>query len=212
MSGSRAWSAVVPLKPTDRAKSRLVGFDQAGRAQLSLAMAADTVRAVLDAQCVQRVLVITDDAVARDRLQRLGALVVPDVPAADLNAALDFGFQQARHRDPGAAVVLMTADLPCLRGSDVDHVLSRCRPRVCFVPDIDGTGTTMLMSQPGTSATPRFGPRSRAAHRAAGAVELRDAPRSTRRDVDTPVDLWDATRMGVGPATAQVLGSIGYSV
>jgi 2-phospho-L-lactate guanylyltransferase len=56
---------------------------------------------------------------------------------------------------------------------------------------------------------PRFGGRSRAAHRAGGAVELNvpDTP-SVHRDVDTAVDLWDALRLGVGPRTAAVVALI----
>jgi 2-phospho-L-lactate guanylyltransferase len=57
--------------------------------------------------------------------------------------------------------------------------------------------------------SPRFGGRSRAAHRAAGAVELMlEGIASVRRDVDTEVDLWDALRLGVGPRTKAVAAEL----
>src|SRR5216683_6037924 len=50
---------------------------------------------------------------------------------------------------------------------------------------------------------PRFGVKSRAAHRGGGAAELllTDVP-GLRRDVDTPADLRSAARLGLGPRTA----------
>ena len=76
----------------------------------------------------------------------------------------------------------------------------------CFVCDSEGVGTTMLASADPAELGPHFGERSRAAHAASGAVEIEDPalPR-LRRDVDSEVALWDARRLGVGPATAAVL-------
>ena len=56
---------------------------------------------------------------------------------------------------------------------------------------------------------PRFGHRSRAAHRRAGVVELTDAGlASLRRDVDTEVDLYDAQRLGLGQRSVLALGEL----
>ena len=72
-----------------------------------------------------------------------------------------------------------------------------------FVADAAGTGTTTLTARPGVDLDPRFGPRSRAAHAASGAVALEPGPvPGLRRDVDTEVDLWDAGRLGLGRASA----------
>ena len=74
--------------------------------------------------------------------------------------------------------------------------------------DAAGIGSTLLTARPGVELGPRFGERSRAAHRSSGAVELAASPGALaglRRDVDTEVDLWDAVRLGVGPATTDAL-------
>ena len=85
------WALVIPVKPLDRAKSRLAGLAGPRRGELALAMAADTVRALLASPAVAVVIVVTDDAAAGAELGALGAVVIPDRPAAGLNPALEFG-------------------------------------------------------------------------------------------------------------------------
>jgi 2-phospho-L-lactate guanylyltransferase (CobY/MobA/RfbA family) len=95
---SAAWIAVVPVKPLRAAKSRLRGaVPEAVHRDLVLAMARDTVAAVLACRAVARVVVICDDPAVCEELTALGALCLPDVPAAGLNAALSYG-AQAAHR------------------------------------------------------------------------------------------------------------------
>jgi 2-phospho-L-lactate guanylyltransferase len=72
----------------------------------------------------------------------------------------------------------------------------------------------MLLATDGRALNPHFGVKSRAAHVDAGYVdlaldepgEIRTLIAGARRDVDTPADLWDARRIGVGSHTAEVLG------
>ncbi|EDY65934.2 predicted protein, partial [Streptomyces pristinaespiralis ATCC 25486] len=83
------WSLVVPLKPLALAKSRLAGAaDDRLRPRLALAFAQDTVAAALACPAVRDVAVVTDDPAAAAGLTALGARIVPDSPAAGLNAAL----------------------------------------------------------------------------------------------------------------------------
>ena len=77
-----AWSLVIPVKVLAEAKSRLAILTGTYRAQLALAMAADTVAAALAAAPVAGVIVVTDDAVVGAELGDLGAIVIADEPAA----------------------------------------------------------------------------------------------------------------------------------
>jgi 2-phospho-L-lactate guanylyltransferase len=75
-----------------------------------------------------------------------------------------------------------------------------------FVPDVPGTGTTLLAAPPGVPLDPRFGPGSAAAHAASGAIRLEGDWPSLRQDVDTPADLVAAARLGLGPRSAARAG------
>ena len=76
-----SWTVLLPVKVLARAKSRLAVLAGERRRELALALAADTVAAVLACPEVARVLVVTSDPVAGPLLASLGAVVVPDEPA-----------------------------------------------------------------------------------------------------------------------------------
>jgi 2-phospho-L-lactate guanylyltransferase len=200
------WTLVIPLKPLALAKSRLSeAADDAVRPALVLAFAQDTVAAALACPAVADVAVVTDDALAGRELSALGARIVPDAPGAGLNAALAHGAQAVRALRPESPVAALNADLPALRPTELDRVLTAAAefPRA-FLADAAAVGTTLLTAAPGHALRPAFGPDSRARHRASGAVELGlDAVDSVRQDVDTGDDLRAALALGVGPRTAR---------
>ncbi|MGH3191119.1 MAG: 2-phospho-L-lactate guanylyltransferase, partial [Streptosporangiaceae bacterium] len=109
------WSVLIPVKLLAQAKSRLAAFAGPRRSELALAVAGDTVAAVLGCDQAARTIVITDDPVARSALAGLGALVVPDEPRDGLNAALRHGAAHAAARWPGSGTAALSADLPALR-------------------------------------------------------------------------------------------------
>src|ERR1700680_4158269 len=113
------WSVVMPVKVLARAKSRLAGLAGPRRGELALALACDTVTAVLGCDAAARVIVITDDQVAAVTLGSLGALVVPDEPRDGLNAALRHGAAHAGARWPGSGTAALSAQLPALRAGAV---------------------------------------------------------------------------------------------
>jgi 2-phospho-L-lactate/phosphoenolpyruvate guanylyltransferase len=201
------WSLVVPVKVLAQAKSRLTGLSAADRAGLALAMAMDTVAAAAAAPAVRTVIVISDDPGVRAGMADLGAVLLADEPGAGLNAALTFGAAYARDLGRERGVAGLAGDLPALRPGELEAALDAVPAAGrAFVPDADGTGTTLYAAAPGSAFEPLFGPRSRARHRAAGAAEL-DLPGldGLRRDVDTAEDLRLAAAIGVGPRTAALL-------
>lgn len=201
------WIALLPVKPSQFAKSRLVGL--AGtelavptRAELATAMALDTIDAVMACPAIGRTVVVGADAQTQ-------AGFAPEIetwdgePGAGLNAALRYAAARLSAERPAAKLVIISADLPALRPHELATVLraAETHPR-SFLADSQGIGTTLYATLQASGADPRFGGRSRAAHRAAGCVELDLADvTSVRRDVDTEVDLWDALRLGAGRRT-----------
>jgi 2-phospho-L-lactate/phosphoenolpyruvate guanylyltransferase len=231
-----SWTVLLPVKVLARAKSRLAVLAGDRRHELALALASDTVSAVVACPEVARVIVVTSDPVAGPRLAALGAHVIPEaiIPEAignpgelsrdsadgsqhALNAALLWGAAVAARRWPGTGLAALTADLPALRPAELAMALRAAGhgipagfgPGAAFVPDAAGVGTTLYAVPPGGEFRPMFGGASRARHAAAGAAELTlDGIAGLRQDVDTPDDLRAAVTLGVGPRTAEVAADL----
>ncbi|MGC4818966.1 2-phospho-L-lactate guanylyltransferase [Micromonospora sp. DT63] len=202
------WAVVVPVKRLAAAKSRLRGaLPGVPHEELALALAADTLRAVLACPAVAEALVVTDDTRVVAAARAAGAGTVPDVPDAGLNAAFRHGAAQIS----GRWVAGLTADLPALRPAELaDALLAAQRDTEGvrrFVADAPGGGTVLLAAPPGVDLDPRFGVGSAAAHAASGALPLTGDWPSLRRDVDTADDLAVAAGLGLGPRTAALLAA-----
>ncbi|PSK95589.1 2-phospho-L-lactate guanylyltransferase [Murinocardiopsis flavida] len=206
-----SWVVVVPVKRLGAAKSRLAAYTGPHRGDLALAVALDTVSAVLRTPGVRSVVVVTADPVAAAALRGAGALIVGDEPGTGLNPALRHGALAAAELYPAAGRAALSADLPALRPAELDRALTAAgRHPNAFLADAPGVGTTLYTAAPGAAFTPAFEGASRRRHSDGGAVELRIAGvDSVRRDVDTPGDLLDASALGVGARTADVLSALG---
>lgn len=207
-----AWVVLVPVKRLSLAKSRIGPPYAQQRQSLALAFAEDTVTAAVQSEEVTAVVVVTDDELVGEVCRAVGAQVVPDAPGSGLNAALRHGAEHVRTTHPTSDLAALSGDLPALRQIELNDALAAAAAfPAALVCDVSGTGTTLLTATQGTDLDPQFGPRSRAAHKARGAIEV-DGPWPTlRRDVDTVVDLLDARRLGIGPATAKVLAELDWS-
>jgi 2-phospho-L-lactate/phosphoenolpyruvate guanylyltransferase len=212
-----AWSLVIPVKVLAQAKSRLTGLATERRSRLVLAMAADTVAAALRADRVAAVLVVTDDGEVGEVTGGLGATVLADVPSSGLNEALGYGAAYADERWPGRGRCGLAGDLPAVRPAELAAALrGAARLGVAFVPDAEGTGTTLYAAVPGSAFWPRFGPASRRRHLDGGAAEISTdetgaALTGLRRDVDTIDDLRAAAAIGLGPRTQAELALDGWA-
>lgn len=205
------WTVVMPVKVLGQAKSRLAVLAGPRRPALALALASDTVAAVVECPEVARVLVVTSDMVAAAALSELGACVEPDEPARGLNDALVHGAAMAARRWPGGGIAALTADLPALRPGELGAALNAAAASgaASFVADAARVGTTMYAVAPWESFTPRFGGESRARHALTGARELAlDGIQGLRRDVDTPDDLRAAVALGAGDRTTALAAEL----
>ncbi len=197
---------MLPVKGGPRAKSRL-GASPA----LSLAIADDTLAAVLGCPLVDEVLVVSaDEAVLRTIGSRPGVRpVIERLDDPGLLGAVRAGLAALADRTGPVAVLL--ADLPALRAQDLSSALQAAAAsltagaRTVAVPDAAAVGTVLLAAAGAHALDPAFGPSSLAAHRRRGAAVLvLDLPR-LRRDVDTADDLRHALALGVGPHTRRAL-------
>jgi len=209
------WTLVLPVKGGRRAKSRL-----GGAAYLAPAIALDTLEAVLGCPEVATAVVVTADPAISGQATALGARVRRERnPGAGLDAAVRQGLTGL-----AGPVGVLLADLPALRPDDLSQALHAVSialeparadapvrigaepPRWVVVPDAEGTGTVLLAGT-ADAIRPSFGPASAAAHVRLGAMRLDLSAPRLRRDVDTPADLEQAVRLGVGRNVAAALAA-----
>lgn len=206
------WSVVVPVKAGPLAKSRLaVPPPAAARLTLALAMARDTLAAVVGCVGAPRTYVVTAESDLAERLAGPGARYVPD-PGAGLDAAVQAGVDAVAAAAVATGVVgpvaVLLADLPAARAEDLAAALKAAAAyRRAFVPDRRGTGTVLLAAGDPSLLTPAFGAGSAARHRAQGHVIVGTDLERLRADVDTLDDLRHAQDLGLGAATREALRS-----
>jgi 2-phospho-L-lactate guanylyltransferase len=219
---------LVPMKALPTAKSRLLeaSADIAAHARLVTAIREDTLAAATAADGVARVVPVFDvpvfDVPVFDvPVFDLPVPLAPDSPerwpvedyyvqqSPGLNAGLGEAAAWAAQRWPDDGVAALVGDLPALRPDELSAALlaAAAQPRA-HVADEQGTGTTLLTARPREPLLPEFGPGSAARHHCAGAARL-DAGPGLRLDVDTAADLRAAGLVGLGAATATVLGEHG---
>lgn len=202
------WTVIVPVKPWRLAKSRLL-LDASARERLARAFALDVIEALQASSAVDTVVVVTAEEDLRRASRRSGFELLTDRPlrsADPLNDAVAAARHWASRRRPGAPLAALVADLPCLTGAAVTATLdSALRHPSAFVPDPDGTGTTMVAATRASSLTTAFGPGSAGHHARLGHTCLWDADVRVRRDVDETADLEAAALLGLSPRTEDVV-------
>lgn len=204
------WTAIIPVRSLTEGKSRLEHPAIAAEALIE-AFVTDTVNACLNCPEIGRTVLVSPDPLAADLAQSLGCEFFAEPSVSGINEAIIAARSALSSNEPTIAIL---GDTPCLSGPVLTAVLARAEHQpVSFVSDSAGTGSTMWCSND-PAARPHFGHHSRAKHRENGAVELAPdhaTPPSlelwarARRDVDTDVDLWDAFRLGTGPATRELV-------
>lgn len=201
MLDQEGWWVVVPMKDTRHAKSRL-GGSSGTRRQLAILMARDTLRAAVNADRVEGVLVVCDREEDVESFALPGVTVVVR-PGLGLNDAIRAGADLVRAEGAERNLAALLGDLPYLHSRELDAALSRASAHPStVVPDRTGGGTTLLTARGGTELCPRFGPESLGRHVKAGAVPAELPSWSGLRcDVDVSTDLVMSAALGLRTRT-----------
>ena len=181
-------TVVVLARGQRRAKTRLRGaLSPAARERLALAMFDDVFAAARTTRWP--VLVVTDSRAIASRARVAGARSLT-VPALGTRDAARRGARRAT-RDGADAVLIVPADLPLVRATDLRRIAAAARrAAVVIVPDRERSGTNALYLRPPGVIAPRFGRGSFAAHRRAAGRDGRILTVARLGlDVDTPADL-----------------------
>lgn len=184
--------AVIPVKASDEAKSRLSGMLDAGeRSALVEAMLDNVVSAALSAGSISKVHLVGPEPTALPE----GVALLRD-PGTGLNPAVQSALAEiVAMESPPERVIFVAADLPELTARDLDLLAIPAADTVVLAPDRHGTGTNAL-SLPLPAARDfifAYGVGSYERHRReAGRLGLKvETIRSPGlgRDVDEPADL-----------------------
>lgn len=181
--------ALVAIKSRERCKSRLAGvLAEPERQALVQSMLSHVLDAVHHARCVQRVVVVSPE---RDGVP--GHTAVLADKGESLNAALTQAHARLQAMGHAAALIL-PADLPHVRASDIDAFVQAGRQAgFAIAPDQRHCGTNALFLRTDTPFTFRFGADSLRLHLQEAAdrgltARLVDLP-GLAFDVDEPADL-----------------------
>ncbi len=187
--------AIVPVKPFNRAKSRLAPvLAPEAREMLAAEMLRHTVSVLVSSDVVNGVLVISRDSRALLIARKYGAKTVQEGGIPALNPALERACQMISSWNARAALIL-PADLPLLTPADVHGLaeIERYRPSVTITPDFQEVGTNALLLRPPDIVPCQFGEDSfrlhvEAAHAAGIEAHIYRSER-LMLDLDTPEDL-----------------------
>ncbi len=187
--------AIIPVKPLNRAKSRLekvLSADQ--RAALTEMLFRQVLSVVLSSNRISGVLVISRDTRAIGIARDLGAKTIQEGGQSDLNPALERATQVLKSWRVNALLIL-PADLPLIQVEDINAMVDGGREgeAVVIATDRNQDGTNALFVRPPGLFEYAYGKESFRKHvmlaRAAGAkVTIYESER-LQLDIDEPTDL-----------------------
>ncbi|WP_419789257.1 2-phospho-L-lactate guanylyltransferase [Prescottella equi] len=194
----------MPIRSLATAKSRLRTRSEVMRSQLALAFFADTITALEHSIEVDRIVVVSRDAMVQ-ALARTRCDVVSDSETG-LPAAVDLGIERLRRVYHSGPVAVVLPDLPFATADAFDVLLSSARKyRQAFLADSSGTGSTCVTAASTEAMVHHFGPNSATVHTEAGCAALSVPVPGLRSDVDFLHDLRNRHSLRIGAHTDKVL-------
>jgi len=155
-----AYRALIPVKMLSEAKSRLSPYLTAQqRAELVLDMLHHVIDTLRESEALAAISVVSPDTSVLQQAQRWGAHALQEEVCGH-NPALTAAAR--RELIMGATALLtISADLPLLRTSDIQHMIEQSRRyAIVLAPSHDGNGTNGLLVRPPLVLPYVFGPGS----------------------------------------------------
>lgn len=205
------WSAVIPVKSWSAAKSRMA-VPLGLRTEVAEALTLDTLDVLTTHPDIVHVVVVTSDAQAALEASSRGATVLAEQSAGSispLNAAVRQGCDHIAADLGDAPTVIVPADLAYL-SADVlaDALAVLASAGTAHIPDLAGTGTTLLAAPQASDIDPHYGIGSSALHAEHGFPALVAVDPRIRTDVDQMADLVSDSSWTLGPRLSAVLHRI----
>lgn len=198
-------AALLPVKNPARAKQRLKEtLSPEARSALAHAMFRRTLRVLLEAAALDRVVVLSDADEILEAAVRSGAEAWEEREQSSHSESADFAATRLAGEGVGR-LLLAPIDVPLLSATEVDAIVAAARelgsPSVVVAVSADGRGTNAVVRTPPDVIPARFGPGSAALHRAeaarAGAACVTHRATGWLHDLDTPDDLARIESLGL---------------
>jgi 2-phospho-L-lactate/phosphoenolpyruvate guanylyltransferase len=158
---------LIPIKDPANAKTRLAELlSDNERRRLAWAMFEDVSLPITAARKPDRVVLVSSFIPAIERARELGWVVLIEESQTSESASVDWASRILSERGFDT-VMRLPADLPLVRGEDIDELLSveLDSPGALLVPSREGTGTNAIIRTPPTLFPSRFGPNSLTLHK-----------------------------------------------
>lgn len=176
--------ALVPLKSSDRAKSRLAEVLDAGqRERLFFALAEQVMLALHESRHIDALAVVTSSREVAEFARSLHAMPIMQAADIGMSPALESALKSLQEMQP-ERVLMLPGDLPLISTRAVDAIFDAqtSEDNVVLVPDRRHEGTNALLCSPPQVIAPRFGNASferhlsaaRAANIATRVIEIDD--------------------------------------
>lgn len=185
-------TAVIPMKPLTRAKSRLASvLPEDVRCELVRLMLCDVLAACGASPRIDGMYVVTADTSLRGLVLANGAELLPETSAAGLNAAV----RTAQAAFAPGAMLYIAGDLPLITPGDISAMADYAKTgdHSAIAPSRDHMGTNAMLLSPANLIRPEFGKNSFERHlEALGGVgsQAHIIERQTLSlDIDRPEDL-----------------------
>ena len=154
------YTALVPVKSLDQAKSRLAThLTQEQRASLVLDMLYHVIYVLQTSNVLHHISVVSLDQRVLDQAQAWGAHIRIEEDRG-LNPALTTAAKR-EFAEGATALLTLTADLPLLQISDIHGMIEQSKHHtVVLAPSYDQTGTNAFLVRPPLALPYLFGPGS----------------------------------------------------
>ncbi len=187
--------AIVPVKPLNRAKSRLSPvLEPLQRQAFSRQMLERTIKTLQTVEAIQGILLVSRDSAALAVGRGLGAQTLTESGAPELNDSLTRATHAVKTWHANGVLVI-ASDIPLFTPGDLNAMLALGKrpPSVVLAPDRRKDGTNAMLIRPPALFPYQFGPGSfehhrQAAEEAGASVKVYESE-TLSLDVDYPEDL-----------------------
>jgi len=140
---------IIPVKKLKDSKKRLsLVLSKSERTKLVKAMFCDVLKAIIDANCIDEILVVTPDDELIELAKTMGISYIKENNNDGVNSAVFKGNEYFMQKNINTTLVI-PADIPLIDKVSIDELVSLSKKyQVVITPSLKGDGTNVLVRNP----------------------------------------------------------------